>query len=227
MITIATVDRPVSYTMSNASPNDRVEPITLAMVKKHLRFLSNSEDDLIHGWIVAARQYFEEQTGRQLIDAVYEYALDRCPTYRQIELPRPPLVSVESVVYEDSGGATITLDSASYRVLGSSILEGSPPSGVTDPFCPCGSIELASGSSWPSVITQGRSVRIRRTCGYGPIPEAMPSLVQSVLYLLVAHFHRNRAEVTSDVTHMLPLGASDLIQSFKWTALSTLNPRVA
>ncbi len=217
---IGTVDRPVSFTMENGSPDQRVEPITLALVKQHLRFAPTTEDELLNAWIAAARTHFEEQTSRQSVDAVYEYALDRFPISRRIELPRPPLVSVASVVYDDSTGTETTLDPATYRVLPSVLLEGSPATGVMDPYCHCGFLELVYGASWPTALDQARAVRIRRTCGYGTTVAEMPPFMKALLYLLVGHFHRNRSEVTSGGTlQQLPLGAQMLIAAFKYSAL--------
>jgi len=51
-----------------------LEPLDLDQVKKHLRFGPTTEDTLLDGWISAARQYFEEQTGRQVMRATWELA---------------------------------------------------------------------------------------------------------------------------------------------------------
>ncbi len=224
---IPSIDRPVSFTMSADSPQVRVEPVSLDQAKAALRFSSTSEDLLIKGWIMAARSLFEEQAGRQLVDAVWEYALDGPPQSARIELPRPPLVSVSSVTYDDGSGTEQTLDASLYRVLPSVLLEGSPLTGVTDPYCTCGSIELVSGSSWPATIGS-RSLRIRRTCGYGTTPEDMPALVQAALYFLIGHFHRNRSEVTDPgpgrTLVQIPMGADMLIRGFKYAAMQTHLP---
>lgn len=224
---IHTDDRPIAFTMESGSPNQRVEPITLAWAKMQARFPSNAEDLLLQTFIAAARTHFEEQTGRQCLDATWEYALDGPPDQRVIELPRPPLVSVTAVLYVDAAGAEQTLDPSTYRVLPSSsdVPTGSPSDPpVFDPYCPCGRIELAAGASWPTASGLARSLRIRRVCGYGATPDAMPPLLQATIGLLTAHFFRNRQEVTGAPFYSLPLGAQALISAFKWTALPILPP---
>src|SRR6185436_20074779 len=97
---IRTHDRPIAWTLDTSSPAVRVEPITVALVQKHLRFGSSSESDLIGMYLATARTYFEEQASRQCIDAIWEYSLDAAPCQHRIELPRPPLVSVSSITYD-------------------------------------------------------------------------------------------------------------------------------
>lgn len=223
---IPSVDRPVSFTLSG-SPSARVEPITLASTKLALKITSSSEDELLTIWIAAARQWFEDQTGRQIINASWEYALDCVPAWPRIELPRPPLIDVESVIYDDGNGNEVTVDPSTYNVLKSGIFDGSPSSGVLDPFCGCGAIESKSGSTWPATSGLGRSFRVRRTCGYGATADEVPGLVKGALYFLVGHFYRNRHEVTEKSLQTLPLGANELMLGFKYSALQTTVPRTA
>jgi hypothetical protein len=221
---IPAVDRPIAYTMSSTSPAERVEPITLDWLQLHLKFPSTNEDTILASYIAAARAHFEEQTGRQCVDAEWEYALDCAPDQqRSIELPRPPLASVVEVTYDDADGVATTFDAANYTVHPSFVSPdaGSPSDPITiDPYCPCGRIELVSGAAWPTTSGGARSLRIRRVCGYGATAEAMPALIAATLGLLVQHF-RNRDLAA------LPIGPDSLIRAFKWTALQTQRPRRA
>ncbi len=211
---IQTVDRPVSFTMAG-SPEARVEPLDLALVRKHLRFAATSEDALLQGWIAAARTQFEEQTGRQAIDAIYEYALDEAPCARCIELPRPPMAGDVSILYTDANGDEQTMDTALYEVLPSFV-----SSSAIDPYCDRGRVELVSGASWPTTDGSPRSIRIRRTCGYGETATVMPPMVQTALYFLVAHFHKFRAEVfEGNDLQKVPLSAEALFYPFKVSAM--------
>jgi uncharacterized phiE125 gp8 family phage protein len=215
--TIDTVDRPVSFTMSGSSPDERIEPVTLTLVKKHLRFLVDTEDEIIEEYIAAARTFFEEQTGRQTVNATYEFTLDRFPVGRRIVLPRPPLREVLSVTYDDEAGDPQTLGADQYRVQPSLIVDPSPVAGAIDPYCAAGSIELVAGASWPGTADQAQAVRIRRVCGYGETAALMPAMVRQILYFMVGHFHRNRAEVSDEALTQIPLGAAAMLQPFLLT----------
>lgn len=183
------------------------EPLDRAETKQVLRFTSTSEDVLIQSWIVAARQMFEEQTGRQIRTATWERWLDRFPVQTIIELPHPPLQDVESVEYL-ADGAYETLDEDLYTVVA--------PAG---PHAGRGSVQLNYGASWPTVVQQPKAVKIRYTAGWPEgSPDPLPEVVKATLYFLVGHFHRHRSETTEVDVKSLPLGAQMLMQAFKWSA---------
>ena len=189
----------------------RVEPLTVALAKQQQRITSTSEDALVAIWIAAARAAFEQATGRQTITASWELQMydPICGTI--LELPRPPLLSVESIGYTDAGGVAQVFDPSLYTVTPSIAV---PPDPATlDPFCPPGRITLAAGAAWPT----GPLV-IARTCGYGDTPEAMPPILTAALCLFVGNLYAHREAVTSVTLTAIPLGLEPMCQAFKWTA---------
>lgn len=209
------VDRLVSVTIAGeGSPAElvRVEPVTLADVKKQLRVTSDSENDLISGYIAAARALFEEHAGRQTIDAIYEYTCR--PLGCVIEIPRPPMTGLVEIVSRDLSGVEAVLDPTTYRVVLSGVASGSPASVALDAYCPPGRIELASGVTWPT-----GELRVTRQCGYGPTAADVPALIKSALYFLIGHFYRNRSEVSAEDLQSLQMGAEMLMKSFKYAGL--------
>ncbi len=215
-IKIRTDDRPISFTMNGASPAERLEPITLAWAKAHLRYTASTEDVLITSYLAAAREYFEDQTRRQCVDAVWEYALDTVPDERVLEIPRPPLASVVSVTYDDAAGVAHTFDAANYVVYPSFVVPEDASDPAIDPYCVCGHIALATGASWPATSGGRRSLRIRRVCGYGATAAAMPGQLQAALGGLVQQLHA-RGSLLADAT----------LQSFKYSALLVAPPTAA
>lgn len=195
------------------------EPLDLAEVKKHLRFSSTAEDTLLDIWVSAARQYFEEQTGRQIMEATWDLWLDATPTGR-IELPKPPLLEVVSVGYLASDGVLTTLDSSTYTVMAPGGPQAAP-----------GWVQLVYGATWPITQDVPGAVRVRFRAGYGSTPGDVPELVRAVLYLLVGHFHKYRSETVEtrfeSAISTLPLGVDQLMRSFKYTALPKYPPRYA
>lgn len=191
-----------------------IEPIDLDEMKKFRRFGSTSLDTLFDVWGSAARQHFEEQTGRQLLTATWEYALDGVPSGDQIELPRPPLQTVDSVTYDDGDSVEQTFAASNYRVIAPAGSHAAP-----------GRIVLLSGSSWPTTSGLAKSVRIRFTAGYGDAPGAVPELARYALYMLIGHFQKFGEEVQDAKFSALPIGASMVIRNFRDSALPTLIPR--
>lgn len=179
------------------------EPLDLEEVKKHLKFTSTSEDTLLDRWISSARRTFEDETARQIMTATWELWLDAFP-WDGIELPHPPLLSVERVQYIDTDGTLQTWASSNYLVKS--------PSG---PQAERGWIEPAYGVSWPSTRCESGAVRVRFVAGYGPAPADVPDPIQDALYLLVAHRFGNRSQVSECPANELPLGVPEIIRAYR------------
>lgn len=212
---LTTTDRPVAFTDTDTEPLVRVEPITLTWLKEFLRFPTSAEDLMLTTALAMARTHFEEQTGRQCIDAVWEYTLEGVPAGPVVQLPRPPLHRVVAVTYDDADGVAQTVDPATY-VVEPSFLPSEEAPALIDPYCAPGTLTIVSGASWPTTTR----LRIQRVCGYGATPEAMPPSVQMVLGMLGLYYHQRQ-------TGKLGEGTQALINQFKWTALPTLFPTVA
>jgi uncharacterized phiE125 gp8 family phage protein len=197
-------------------------PITLSFVKEHIKSVSDEDDYLLTAWINAAVEQFQAATGRQLIEATWEYWLDFFPDTCKIELPHPPLLDVISVEYADGSG-----DYVSFSDGGSPDVpywQFSAPSG---PYARRGYIEPISGMVWPVAACQAGAVKITYTAGYGGDPDDVPDLVRSILCLMIANLDQFRSE-----THLsergaklerLPFGMQQLLDEFKYSAMpSTL-----
>lgn len=93
-----------------------IEPMTLQEAKAYLQVSHEFEDAEITRQIKAARQWVERRTWRQLLPATLELSLDRFPRERVVFLPRPRLVSLESVSYFNLSGEASVLDVARIEV---------------------------------------------------------------------------------------------------------------
>lgn len=194
-------------------------PIDVGYARKHLRGLGVSEDELIEGWIRAAAQYFEEQTGRQILHSVWEYWLDATPLETTIEIPLPPLVSVESVRYATDGGTLVDWE------------DGSPLTPLWSAITPQGRyarrgwIAPLTGGLWPSITTAlPGAVRIQFTAGMAATPADVPDIVKAALLLLVGSFDQFRSEQHFSEgarVEAVPFGAEQIIDGFKKTALGS------
>lgn len=151
-----------------------LEPVDLDEAKRSFRFQTTTEDTLIDAWISAARQDLEEETGRQLITATWEYWLETFPEEAAIELPRAPLQSVISVTV-----AGVEWDAANYEALA--------------PTSDRGQLVRLAGS-WPTVTAGPGAVRIRYVAGYGDAPGDVPEILRATICALVARSHRYRGD---------------------------------
>lgn len=151
------------------------EPLTLAEAKAHCRVDGSDDDTLITALIVTARRMAEQATGRALVTQSWRYLLDAFPV-AAIDLPQPPLVSVESVKYIASDGTLTTIASTDYTVHTSALL---------------GLVAPAYGMSWPSPRDVREAVRIEFTAGYGAAA-AVPNDIKQWMLLQICHWYDNR-----------------------------------
>ena len=85
-------------------------------------------DQLFAMWVTAAASLFEEHTGRPVIREGFQYRLD-CPppVDRFIEIPKTPLVSVESITYAVDGSPDEeTFGAENYDVIAPAGVHGAP-----------------------------------------------------------------------------------------------------
>ena len=158
------------------------EPLSLAEAKLHLRVDADiTEDDgLIAALIVTARQQAEHRTGRALISQQWRLGLDQFPD-DSLELPKPKLVSVQSVTYLDSNGTRQTLAGGDYEV-------------ITDELV--GRIVPAYGKSWPDCRVFPGSVQVSYTCGYGAAVD-VPQSIKAWMLLAIGAWYENREALTA------------------------------
>lgn len=156
-----------------------VEPVSLSEIKLHLRIDGTTEDTLLNALITTARQHVEAITRQALIQQQWQLVLDDWWD-DVLELPLPPLVSVDAITYKDAAGTTNTLPSSDY------IYE---TVGV-------GRLRLAEGKAFPTVeLHPFGAIKITFTAGYGTDAGSVPAPIRHAIKLLVGHYYENREAV--------------------------------
>ena len=161
------------------APDVSGEPLTLDEVKLHLKVDDPTDDALISGMMIAARERAEHLTGRGYVQAARKLVLDSFPSGYEVVLPYAPLVSVESVTYKDTAGV-----SQSFTAFGVE-LDAQP-----------GCITLNVGSSWPTTSGRVSSVKIDYTSGM--LPANLPQVVRQWMLMQIGAMYDNRAAWTLD-----------------------------
>ena len=98
------------------SVGPEVEPITVSEVKAWGKIDTTAEDTVITTLIVAIREVAEAWLGRALIEQRIISTLNYWPETGIVKLPRPPLMSVISIVTLDEDNNETTYASSNYFV---------------------------------------------------------------------------------------------------------------
>lgn len=176
--------------------------LTLDEAKDHLRL--NGVDDwngLVQDQVDAALGQLDGyagRLGRALAPQTWILYLPRFPNAGSassvlgiIRLPLPPLISVASITYVDTDGATQTLSPSVYQVLDGERAE----------------IRPAYGQVWPATrIDTARAVAIKFQCGYAKAAGEWPSKIQpirSALKLLVEQEFSGEIQARTDAINRL------------------------
>jgi uncharacterized phiE125 gp8 family phage protein len=121
--------------------------------------------------IQAAREDFEDRTGRRVITQTVEQVYDAFPE-NEIKLGILPIQSIESVKYYDTDGTLQTLDSDQY-VLDRDMLPGW--------------LLPAIDTYWPSTRNMAQAVIIRMIVGYGDTGASVPAKITQWMSQLVKY----------------------------------------
>lgn len=195
------------------------EPLEVAEVVVHKRIDlgltgDTTEEDYIKSLITAARVAVEDMIGKPIGEQEFELGLTHFPCGWILELPRFPLISVETIKYTKLDGTVVTwYDSTASPVVDPSaftIEDGSEP----------GAIFLKPTIAWPSdIMVNGFPLKIRFKAGMTDIPAPV---LQAIRFMF-AHFYQNREPVTDGrVTQpfAVPLTVDDMLREYKYEAFS-------
>jgi uncharacterized phiE125 gp8 family phage protein len=166
------------------------EPVSTTEARLHLKVETNADDALIDDLITEARQYVENQTGRQLIDATWKMYLDGFPADAEIVLPKPPLDSVTLVQYVDTDGDTQTLAATEYQVT-----TADEPARIVEAY----------DKTWPDTRTQPDAVIVTYKSGYGTTGSTVPVAIRNAMKLFIAHRYEFRQPVVFGSTSPIAL----------------------
>lgn len=154
-----------------------IVPVSLLTLRKQLNI---ADDDTTHDARLSAMasdaaEYVERHTRRSMITQVFQFTT----TWRKlIELPRPPLQSVTSIVITDINDAESTLNADDYEVV-----TGRFPGVVIMP------------DDTPS-LRDLEPVRIRFTAGYGANAGNVPAAMREIIARIVTfYFEPGRGDI--------------------------------
>lgn len=188
-------------------PPDAEGVVTLAEAKDFLRITGDDtaaldDDALVRRLIATAVAYLDGPDGflgRSLAPRRYRMTLDTFPR-DGIELPAPPLRTVDLIRYVRADGVTVDLPASEYRVA----IPGAAP-GVIRPR-----------GLWPPTAMDGAAVQIEFTAGYETVPQPIRTAILQHVALL--YENRETAAYGSASFQTVPFAGLDLVQPYRrWT----------
>lgn len=167
------------------------EPIDLQEAVNHAKALPDDEEyALVDGYITAAREYCEGITGRSLIARNMVAYLDGAAG--TVYLPKPPVMTVESVkVYDENGNAYEARSNIVDAVNGEVMLSGIPAINMR----------------------KHNPIEVKYTTGYTKVP----GLMRQAMLLLIGHWYMNREAVVVGPNASVEVGITTrtLLRQFK------------
>lgn len=173
----------------------------------------DAENYLLTDYAIAAREYFETVTGRQIAQTQYRLYTGNFPGRRpddrlppgwrwgEIRLPKPPLISVDEVKYIDTDGNLTLLATTEYQ--------------WSKQYEPA-RLRPARFKTWPVTDPQSLdAVQIKFTCGWATTG-AVPARIRQAIRLLTAHFYEYREAAPEVALNEMPFGLKALINSMKY-----------
>jgi uncharacterized phiE125 gp8 family phage protein len=172
------------------------EPLTVAEAKLWLRIDNDAEDPVIADMVQAARESCEVFTQRQFLTATFRMKLDAFPLNdAPLQLPRPPLQSVTSVTYLDTGGVSTVMPSTDYTV-----------DTDTEP----GRIVLNYGKTWPSTRLIEQSVTVVFLAGW-TTPQLVPMSIKRAVAAQAGTLYGMRETISDRPVHKVVEAAESLL----------------
>lgn len=197
--------RPLSWYVRLVTPPEG-EPLELAAVKNQLRVDFDDEDDLIGGYISAARELIETECDRALLTQTWELGLDGFPySEDRIRLPKGRLQEVLSLLYTDTSQQNTPMVAGTDYILN----QYAEPAEVVLPF----------SRIWPPVVlSTAAPVRIQFNCGYGTTSD-VPQPIKQAILMLIADWYVNREDVviarTTAAAVQLPNAVNRLLANYR------------
>lgn len=171
----------VFYLLATLSDNTTVaytDNIADASLGVEVPTQNTTGDPEIAALLSTARIHVENDLRRALIARTLDYKTSCLPSCGELPLPLAPVISVTSVTYLDTDGASQTLATTEYEV------DAGPALPVV--------IHRQYQKTWPRVQASRLPVTVRFVAGYGTNATDVPLPIRQAIKLLIGDLYTNR-----------------------------------
>jgi uncharacterized phiE125 gp8 family phage protein len=177
-----------------------VEPVSLSEFKAQARVTHDAEDELLVGYIQAAREFVEKRRGLCLIDTQLTVVLDSHQGGGPIRLPRSP-------VSPTTGRQAVAVE---YSVSDTEWAAIDPSRYVVHPNA-MPSLVRQTSAGWPTPAVREAAYRITWWAGFGATGSAVPRRYRNCILAVAAHLNLNREAVGTAAFAKVPLMVDELL----------------
>lgn len=174
-----------------------VEPISRIEAREHLRLDDDVDDAQVRAYVLAARIWAENYTGRSLITrtvAQYQDSINEVDSnlwegwrtgpsvinyQKHIDLQLSPVVSVANIKYFTDDNTEHTWAASNYYV---------------DSISDVAKIYLRDGGSYPTELRAANSLKITYDVGYGTTPLSVPEPIRIAMLQYCAFLYEHRGD---------------------------------
>ena len=177
------------------------EPVTVAQVKQHCRIDSSADDDLLAGYLTAARVMAEGYLSRALLTQTLLWTMRPSSMLRSeqsrllgpLELPRAPVQSIASVTTLDEWGNITTVLAAPLPVTPSAMILGYVADLALEPATLLIGRETVLNGGSPLRDTRLQHLQVSMVAGYGAATDVPATIIQAIM-MTTAFLYEHRGD---------------------------------
>lgn len=177
------------------------EPVTVAQVKQHCRIDSSADDELLAGYLTAARVMAEGYLSRALLTQTLLWTVRPSSMLRSeqsrllgpLELPRAPVQAIEAVVTLDEWGNGTTVLAAPLPVTPPAVILGYVADLALEPATLLIGRETMLGGGSPLRDTRLQHLQVSMVAGYGAATDVPAPIIQAIM-ITTAFLYEHRGD---------------------------------
>ena len=194
------------------------EPLTVIETRDSLRLDDDVDESLVMSYIIAAREWAENYTGRALITRTMQQWLDGfvhvdMPLWEgwktgpnilnyqnHIELALAPVISVSNIKYFADDDTETTWNATNY---------------YADTIREPARIVLRDGGSYPTELRAANAIKITYTAGYGATSQNVPEPIRIAMMQYCAFMYEHRGDFERFPPPQPPKVLTQLLQPYQ------------
>jgi uncharacterized phiE125 gp8 family phage protein len=179
------------------------EPVSIEQVKRHCRIDSNADDELLTGYLTAARVMAEGYLSRALLTQTLLWTVqpsserrggrDRSRLHGTLELPRAPVQSIESVATLDVWGNATTIPAAVLPVPPLTEIIGYVADLSLEPSTLFIGGETPLSGGFALRFTRLQYLQVSMVAGYEDTTGILPTTIQAIM-MTTAFLYEHRGD---------------------------------